>query len=267
MVKNWTTKEIEYIRKKALFAETNAVLNIDELAKRFSRSPKAIEMKIYKLRRDGQLPKVDHTKAFDVDGRRFNAEEDKRIIAMYKHNESYKNIGESLGRSEQSIAGRISRLKRNGKLKQTLAQKNWTNEEVEILLENIRFDENGFCCNHSEVARLCNRTYEQVVGKINRLRNEGLINVLPDKSKTSMKSKKAMDRFNCARFGKRMEDNPVKEESIQNVLQVETQSKMVQVIMTTIITGNIKTVNFFTSEGELLAVKQEPASSANDTSH
>ncbi|MFK4568422.1 hypothetical protein [Enterococcus sp. UD-01] len=114
--KNWTTKEIEYIRKNALFAETNAVLNVDQLAKKLSRPSKSVEMKIYKMRKDGLLPKTDYTKSFEAAGRRFSPDEDKRIIAMYRQNETYKDIGESLGRSEQSISGRIFTLKKMDKL-------------------------------------------------------------------------------------------------------------------------------------------------------
>ncbi len=68
-MKNWTTKEIQYLKKHALLAETNVVLNIEQLAKKLGRSAKSVDVKIYKLRRDGQFPPTDFSKAFDPKGR------------------------------------------------------------------------------------------------------------------------------------------------------------------------------------------------------
>lgn len=259
MAKNWTTKEITYIKKHALFAETNAVLNVDQLAKKLSRPIKSVEMKIYKMRKDGQLPETDYTKSFESTGRKFSPDEDKRIIAMYKQEETYKDIGKSLGRSEQSIAGRIIRLKKDGKIKQKNPKKTWSEKEIQLIIENIQFDENGFVSNYPMLTRLViNKRFTQIQQKVSRLRKEGLISVKADRSKTSIKSKEAMDKFNEARFAQyKKEDNPVIEKTAKTDVKVETQSKMVQVIMTTIITGEEKTTSFFTSEGELLAVKKE----------
>ena len=51
-MRNWTTKELAYIRKKSLLAETNQVLNAKELASKLQRSIKSVEMKIYAMQRD-----------------------------------------------------------------------------------------------------------------------------------------------------------------------------------------------------------------------
>lgn len=267
MAKDWTTKEIAYIKKSALLAETNQVLNIDELAKKLGRSSKAVEMKIYKMRLDGQLPKTDYTKSRDVQGRAFSPEEDKRIIAMYNQNETYDDIGNSLGRTGQSIGGRIVRLKKIGKIKGSYGRKNWTEKEVKLLLKNIRFDENGYCNNHAELCCLLNKSYHQVAAKIGRLRKEEQITTVCDRTKTSVKSKESMDRFNCARFGKRTEAKPVSEDVSQTNIQIDTQSKVVQMIMTTVTTGTERITNFFTMDGELLTVKKEPTSSDHEVSH
>ncbi|MGX7132377.1 helix-turn-helix domain containing protein [Enterococcus songbeiensis] len=273
-MKNWTTKEIQYLKKNALLAETNVVLNAEELAKKLGRSPKSIDAKIYKLRRDNQFPQTDFSKSFDPKGRKFTDSEDKRIISMYKKGESYEDIGNSLDRSRQSIAGRITRLKKIGKLKQTAVQKNWTQNEVDILLSNIQFDENGYCCNHTELGRLCNRTYEQVAGKINRLRRDRTISTSPKTGTTSINAKKSMNRFNDARFAA----YPRKEEPIMNVTPVITgttlereksvdiQSKQVTVILTSIIIDGKRTDQYFLPNGQLIAVKKEPTSSANEVS-
>lgn len=260
-MKNWTTKEIQYLKKNALLAETNVVLNVEQLAKKLGRSAKSVDLKIYKLRRDGQFPATDFSKSFDPKGRRFTDTEDKRIIAMYKKGESYADIGNSLDRSMQSIAGRIARLKKIGKLKHTTIQKNWTQNEIDILLSNIQFDENGYCCNHAELGRLCNRTYDQVVGKINRLRKDGTISLSPKSGTTSIKSKKAMNRFNDARFA----HVPKKKEEVsvtvtkENSLDVLVESKEITLILTTTIINGQRIEQYFTKKGELL-VKKEPTS-------
>lgn len=253
-MKNWTTKEIQYLKKNALLAETNVVLNVEQLAKKLGRSAKSVDVKIYKLRRDGQFPPTDLSKSFDPRGRRFTENDDKRIIAMYKKGATYKEIGISLDRSEQSIGGRIMRLKKIGKLKQP--KKQWSQDQVNILLANIRFDENGFCCNHVELARLCNRTFEQVNRKLNDLRKKGVITVMPDRSKTSVKSKEAMNRFNDARFAhipKKKEESTMKE-LIQPSFTVE--SREVSLILTTTIINGQRSEQYFSKDGQLIAQKK-----------
>lgn len=237
-----------------MLAETNVVLNVEQLAKKLGRSAKSVDVKIYKLRRDGQFPPTDFSKSFDPRGRRFTENDDKRIIAMYKKGATYKEIGISLDRSEQSIGGRIMRLKKIGKLKQP--KKQWSQDQVNILLANIRFDENGFCCNHVELARLCNRTFEQVNRKLNDLRKKGVITVMPDRSKTSVKSKEAMNRFNDARFAhipKKKEESTMKE-LIQPSFTVE--SREVSLILTTTIINGQRSEQYFSKDGQLIAQKK-----------
>lgn len=255
-MKNWTTKEIEYLKKNALLAETNMVLNIEQLAKKLGRSPKSVDVKIYKLRKDGQFPQTDFSKAFDPKGRKFTDSEDKRIIAMYKKGESYADIGNSLDRSESSIGGRIMRLKKLGKIKQV--KKQWSDREIDILLENIKFDENGFCCNHVELARLCSRTYDQVNRKLNDLRKKGVVTVMPDRSKTSVKSKQAMAHFNDARFAhlsKEKEDIPMVK-TVEELPNVSIESKQVSLILTTVIVNGQRTEQYFLPSGDLLLTKK-----------
>lgn len=44
-MKYWTTKEISYIQKNALLAETNEVINIENIAKKLGRSVAAVSKK------------------------------------------------------------------------------------------------------------------------------------------------------------------------------------------------------------------------------
>ena len=253
-LKHWTTKEIQYLKKNALFAETNVVLNVEQLAKKLGRSLKSVDVKIYKLRQDGQFPPTDFSKSFDPRGRKFTESEDKRIIAMYRQQETYKAIGESLDRTEQAIAGRIMRLKKIGKLKQGNHKKHWTQKEVEILLANIQFDKNGFCCNHAELARLCNRTVEQVTAKMIRLRKAGLIETTADRGKTSVKSKQAMNQFNEARFA----HVPKKKEEcvMASNSPISVESREVTLILTTTVINGQRSDQYFTKDGQLIAKKE-----------
>lgn len=128
-------------------------------------------------------------------------------------------------------------------------------------MANIKFDENRFCCNHAELGRLCNRTFEQIVGKINRLRKEGVLEK-PKKGTTSIKSKETMNRFNDARFAhipKQKGDKPMLVDSTgtQELEQsISIESREVTLILTTTTINAQKVQQFFTKEGELLATKK-----------
>ncbi|WP_236671795.1 hypothetical protein [Enterococcus sp. BWB1-3] len=158
---------------------------------------------------------------------------------------------------KKSITGRITRLRNNGTLKY-YSKKVWTTQEIEAIIANIQFDENGYVSNYPALAQLVNKRVTQVQTKVARLRREGRINVNADRTKTSVKSKEAMNKFNDARFAQyKKEEKPVPEKVAQTNVKVETQSKVVQMIMTVVVAGNEKTINFFSMEGELLAVKKE----------
>ncbi len=257
-MKPWTTKEISYIKRYALLAETNQVLNIKELSKKLDRSPKAVKMKVYKMQKNGQLPEVDLTKSFDPSGRKYSPEEDKRIITMYKSGATYKAIGESIDRTESAIAGRILVLRKQGKIKEN-AQKLWTQTDERILLENIKFDEHGYVANYDELARKTKFKRDQIIRKVNVLRKNGQITQQADRSKASVKSKKAMDRFNQARFAKykKPEVTPMETKPVVKMPAVSVSSKEVTLIMTTVILdGQEIQHQYFTKEGQLVAQKE-----------
>lgn len=170
--KTWTTKEISYIQKNALFAETNEILNVAELAKKLSRSSKSVETKTYNMRKDGLLPAIDRTKAFDSSYRPFTPKEDKRIIAMVKQGATYSEICDATGRTKHSITTKIARLRKDGKL-QHYSQTHWSEKQIQLIIENIQFDENGYVSNYAELAQIVDKRYTQVQQKVNRLRKEG----------------------------------------------------------------------------------------------
>ncbi|HFF1574150.1 TPA: helix-turn-helix domain containing protein, partial [Enterococcus faecalis] len=131
-MKNWTTKEIQYLKKNALLAETNEVLNIAEMAKKLNRTTQSVRNKLYSMQRSGDMPAVDRSQQRDPHNRRYSPQDDKRIISMYKRGAMYREIGEALGRDERSISGRIHNLIRSGRLK-AIKTKRWTDEEIQLL--------------------------------------------------------------------------------------------------------------------------------------
>ena len=264
-MKMWTTKELQYLKKNSLLAETNEVLNAPEMAKKLKRSPAAVNKKISDLRKNGDLPQVDRSKAFDSKGRPWNREEDKKLMAMKKRGASHKEISEALERPVDSINNRASRLCRKGKIKPR--QTNWTNEEKQKLIDNLSFDENGFVNNYSELSRITRKRYEQVQNKVAGLRRKGLI-LSPKQGTTSVKAKESMTRFNDARFA----HVPKKKEEVLmngpavNQPDVSIESKQVSLILTTVIVSGQRTDQYFTQEGELIATKKEPTSAATEIS-
>lgn len=266
MAKNWTTKEIQYLKKNALFAETNEVLNIPEMAKKLNRTVVSVRSKLYHLQRSEELPKIDRSKSFDTFGKPWTTKEDKRLIAMKKSGATHSEIGEQLERSKVSVDNRVHRLKESGKIKKSKIL--WTEDEVQLVLDNIKFDENSFVSNYDELSRLVKKRYDQIYAKVSRLRKEGVITEAPKQGTTSVKSKQAMNRFNDARFA----HVPKKKEEVTmtgptvNQPDVSIESKQVSLILTTVIVSGQRTDQYFTQEGELIATKKEPTSAATEIS-
>lgn len=272
-MKYWTTKEVSYIQKNALLAETNEVINIENIAKKLGRSVAAVSKKIYELRRDGVLPKIKRELAFDSKGRPWTAEEEKRLIAMYKQGSSYADIAEALGRSESSCSTKASKLQSIGKIKsKRLAH--WTDQEVALILDKIEFDANGYVSNYPEVARVTGKQYSQVVQKVSRLRKEGKIATNAKPGTTSIKSKKIMQKFNDSRFAqyvKKEEDfmqieQPVESRSM-SAGSLNIESKEERVIHTVVIFAGVETHTYFSADGTKIGeIQKEATSSANEVS-
>ena len=258
-MKYWTTKEVSYIQKNALLAETNEVINVEDMAKKLGRSIAAVSKKIYELRRDGALPKTKRELAFDSKGRPWTIGEEKRLIAMYKQGCSYADIAEALGRSESSCSTKASKLQSIGKIKsKRLAH--WTDQEVALILDKVEFDANGYVSNYTELARVTGKQYSQVLQKGNRLRKEGKITTNVKPGTTSVKSKKQMQKFNDARFAhyvKKEEDSMQSRSVTAGSLSIE--SKEERVIHTVVIFAGVETHTYFSSDGTKIAeIQKEP---------
>lgn len=264
-MKYWTTKEVSYIQKNALLAETNEVINVEDMAKKLGRSVAAVSKKIYELRRDGALPKTKRELAFDSKGRPWTVGEEKRLIAMNKQGCSYADIAEALGRSESSCSTKASKLQSIGKIKsKRLAH--WTDQEVALILDKVEFDANGYVSNYPELARVTGKRYSQVLQKVNRLRKEGKITTNVKPGTTSVKSKQQMQKFNDARFAqyaKKEEDSMQTEQPMQSrsvtAGSLSIESKEERVIHTIVIFAGVETHTYFSSDGTKIAeIQKEP---------
>ncbi|MEQ7242610.1 helix-turn-helix domain-containing protein [Enterococcus gallinarum] len=272
-MKYWTTKEVSYIQKNALLAETNEVINVENMAKKLGRSVAAVSKKIYELRRDGMLPKTKRELAFDSKGRPWTVGEEKRLIAMYKQGCSYADIAEALGRSESSCSTKASKLQSIGKIKsKRLAH--WTDQEVALILDKVEFDANGYVSNYSELARVTGKQYSQVLQKVNRLRKEGKITTNVKPGTTSVKSKQQMQKFNDARFAQyaKKEENSMQTEQPMQSRSVTAgslniESKEERVIHTVVIFAGVETHTYFSADGTKIGeIQKEATSSANEVS-
>lgn len=244
--RHWTTKEIQYIKKAALLDSTNSVVNIDKLAKHLKRSNKAVAKRISIMRKDGALPKIQRENAIDTTGQPYSKHAIKRIEAMVKNGSTAKEIANSLGRTESSIYSTIARLRKKGIIK-TQPKRVWDPEEEEYLLNHIQFDEHGFTENTQELANVLNRPFNSVTYKISQLRRNGSITVKADKSKTSVKAKRAHDQFNQRRFAEHVKE-------VQPVVNTPNKVEVVQVVH--VITEGPKGEElhqFWTFDGQLLA--------------
>ncbi|MFS1058711.1 helix-turn-helix domain containing protein [Enterococcus casseliflavus] len=262
-MKAWTTKELAYVRKNALLAETNEVINSEQLAKKLSRTVSAVMKKISQMRKDGQLPPVKRELAFESNGRPWTATEEKRLIAMHKQGASYVEIGEALGRSKGSCSNKVSKLQAAGKIKKKRVEQ-WTSEQVQTLLDHVTFDQNGYVSNYMELSRVTGKQYAQVVHKVNNLRKEGEIGTRPIERTTSIKAKESMQKFNDARFaqyakkeeGLMQTEQPMQSKSVA-AGSLSIESKEERVIHTVVIYAGIETHTYFSAEGTKIAEIQK----------
>ncbi|WP_438717059.1 helix-turn-helix domain containing protein [Enterococcus sp. AZ109] len=260
----WTTKELQYLKDNALLAETNEVLNMKEMAKKIGRSTSAVNKKVCDLRKNGELPAINRVNSFDSRGRPWSVEEDKKLVAMKKRGVSHAEIAQVLERSPSSVSNRANRLVKDGKTTSSCVK--WSKQEVNLLIENIEFDGNGFVSNYAELARLVNKRYEQVQAKVARLRKDKLLTVLPKKGTASVNAKQAMQRFNDARFASYSKEDRSMDKNIDNTSPISVESKQVMLILTTVTINGKCTNQYFTQDGQLIATKKEPTSGATEIS-
>lgn len=190
---------LEYIKENALFAETNQILNIEELSVDMDISTNVLESKFAEWRRNSLLPKVDLSLQYDLFRRRYSESEDKKIIYLKQRDCSNEEIGRLLGRSGKSIKSRVDYLVKYGRLELVYL---WLDWEIETILDNVTFDKYGFVNNYPKLIHLLKgrRNYKAIYLKIIELRKQDKITVKPMPGKISVAAIKAHREFKDITF-------------------------------------------------------------------
>lgn len=196
---------LEYIQENALFAETNQILNIEELSVDMDISTNVLESKFAEWRRNSLLPKVDLSLQYDLFRRRYSESEDKKIIYLKQRDCSNEEIGRLLGRSGKSIKSRVDYLIKLGKIESGYLWQDW---EIEVILRNVTFDKYGFVNNYPKLRNLLQgrRSQRAVYIKIIELRKQDKITVKPMPGKTSVAAIKALRKFKDITFAPRKKE-------------------------------------------------------------
>lgn len=184
--KKWTKYEDTTLLENVAFDHRGFACNVEHLFELLkSRSKGAIYQRIHTLRKCGRLADLCLDDPIDPYFKPFTKDEDRIIIGALKMGTTPTEIGAVLDRSTDSIQGRIRLLRSRGEDIPRLVRK-FTDQEIEILIQNVKFDEYGFVSNTDELATLLSRAKSVVRSKIMQLRKMSLIETLPDKSKSGI---------------------------------------------------------------------------------
>ena len=182
----WTKKEDDILLKNIQFDDRGYIANISDLTFLLkNRKKDGIRRRVRNLREKGVLPDLDWNDLLYPRQRPFSKYEDKIIIGALKVGTTPTEIGAELDRSVDSIQGRIKRIREHGEEVPRLKRK-FTDKEIEILIQNVKFDEYGYVSNTSELTSLLKRSKPVIRQKLMQLRRMGLIETLPDKSKSGI---------------------------------------------------------------------------------
>ncbi|WP_157454954.1 hypothetical protein [Carnobacterium maltaromaticum] len=266
--KKWTDDELDYMMQNVVYDSKNWITNVDEICSTLNRSRSSVGQRISEMRKQGFLKKVKGISSTAKEPREVYSEHAiNRVIAMTNQGSSVQEIADSLGRSTDGIYSLVSRLKKKGK-DIHVTNKAWTEEEINILVENLEIDKHGYTKNVSEVAHLLKRQPRSVHAKLSRLRKEGIIPYTADKTKTNTNSKNEMNKFNKMRFAQFQNKNNSEVNQMQtseqvlpsNLITLEPPQKVeaMQVIKVQTKRGNGKTepiksvIQYWTFDGVLL---------------
>lgn len=205
--KKWTKNEDAILLENVAFDHRGFACNIEHLVNLLkSRNKGAIYHRINTLRKCGKLADLCLDDPIDPYFKPFTKDEDRIIIGALKMGTTPTEIGEALDRSAYSIHGRIKLLRSRGEDIPRLIKK-FTDDEIKFLIENVQFDKYGYVSNTDELTSLLKRSKQTVRQKLMQLRKMGLIETLPDKTKSgiSCNTREAFNRQNdlCFVFNKK----------------------------------------------------------------
>ncbi len=192
-MKRWTTEEEQFLIKNVKYDHRGFVCNGRELAELVGYDIKILYSKILRMRRKGQLFEIYWDDPINPPNAPFSCRDEERIINMYRTGCPIAVIAQELIRTESSIACKLTQLFKEGRLK-PIRRRPYTEEDINLLIKEIKFDENGYVLNTEYLAKLLHRTKYQVFRKVCILRKEGLIKTIPDRSKANKNWHDAMKR-------------------------------------------------------------------------
>ncbi len=141
----------------------------------------------------GQLFEIYWDDPIDPPAQPLTSREKERIISLYTAGCPLVTIAHELNQSEYAIVNKLNRLFKEGRLKPN-RHRPYTKDDINLLLKEIKFDENGYVLNTAYLARLLNRSKYQICRKISAMRKAGMIMTMPDRSKASKNWHDAMKR-------------------------------------------------------------------------
>jgi len=193
-MKRWTTEEEQFIIKNAKYDHRGFVCNYRELAELIGCDKSKIYFKIRRMRLKGQLFEIYWDDPINPPASSYSRMDEKRIISMYKSGCSTSVIAQELKRTEYAITNKLRKLFKEGRLSKR--NRPYTKEDINLLIREIKFDENGYVKNVEYLTKILNRTKIQIFTKVCILRKEGLIKTKPDRSKSNTNWYNAIKRQN-----------------------------------------------------------------------
>ena len=196
---SWLPKQEKLLIENVQFDYRGFVCNVPELQKLLNESKKAIDHKVRQLRRLGILEAIYWEDPIEPIRREYTRWEDSKIIHGTKIGRTAKDMAKDLGRTEKSVHDRQLVLRKSGTLN-SYNKVNYSEFEDQLIIDNLEFDEFGYVSNGEELSRMLHRTKKSVCNRVYVLRKQKRIEVYPDHSQTSVKSKKEMHRFKNQTF-------------------------------------------------------------------
>lgn len=209
----WTDEEVQILIDNLQFDHHGFTKNKKEMMSLLpNRSKSSISTKITYLRKIGKLPGTDLDDPITPHMRPYSKYEDKIIIDALRAGTSCQEIADTLGRSYSAVTTKLSRLRKK-RADPPYKTRSYTDDEVKVIMESIRFDEFGFANNTDELAKMLSRSRLQMGQKIANMRKAGLIKIKPNRTKSGISSntRETFGRENelCFVFNSKKEPTPV----------------------------------------------------------
>lgn len=189
--KKWTKEENQLLLDNITFDERGYMNNGKELQKLLGMSRNRVNARIRYLRRTNVLPDIYYDDPINPILATFTEREDRIIINMIKQERSVKEVSEALCKSNYSIEHRVRKLRKAGKL-MSPKKRQYTDEEIQWVLSEVKFDIYGYTSNTHFMAKKLAISDKQMRHLIYKLRKQGYITVLPDKTKVSVNSSEGL---------------------------------------------------------------------------